>query len=106
MLRWIKQSDCLINLPKELATPPALCRKLANESKLINESKQDETPLDDVVPPGMKQEEPGDIEGLVAGATHARGTLWPKTLSSGPESGLCNQLYALVGYVLIVRQRA
>ena len=94
------------SLPKELATPPALCRKLANESKLINESKQDETPLDDVVPPGMKQEEPGDIEGLVAGATHARGTLWPKTLSSGPESGLCNQLYALVGYVLIVRQRA
>eukprot|EP00316_Scyphosphaera_apsteinii_P016466 CAMPEP_0119320650 /NCGR_PEP_ID=MMETSP1333-20130426/53019_1 /TAXON_ID=418940 /ORGANISM="Scyphosphaera apsteinii, Strain RCC1455" /LENGTH=374 /DNA_ID=CAMNT_0007327413 /DNA_START=188 /DNA_END=1312 /DNA_ORIENTATION=+ len=27
--------------------------------------------------------------------------LWPHTLSSGPESGLTNQIYALVGYVII-----
>ena len=28
--------------------------------------------------------------------------LYPHTLSSGPESGLCNQLMALVGYVLLM----
>ena len=29
--------------------------------------------------------------------------LWPATLSSGPESGLCNQIFALVGWVIIAR---
>ena len=28
--------------------------------------------------------------------------LYPHTLTSGPESGLCNQLMALVGYVLLM----
>ena len=31
--------------------------------------------------------------------------LRPYTLSSGPESGLCNQLFALIGYVVLARQR-
>ena len=31
--------------------------------------------------------------------------MWPYTLSSGPESGLCNQLYALAGYVMGVQRR-
>ena len=31
--------------------------------------------------------------------------MWPYTLSSGPESGLCNQLYALAGYVIGVQRR-
>jgi len=38
---------------------------------------------------------------LIPGFDPAKTTLWPKTLSSGPESGLCNQLFALIGYVVI-----
>jgi len=29
---------------------------------------------------------------------------WPPTLTSGPESGLCNQLYALIGWFLILNK--
>ena len=30
--------------------------------------------------------------------------LWPATLSSGPESGLCNQLYALIGWFILLSE--
>ena len=31
--------------------------------------------------------------------------LRPRTLSSGPESGLCNQLFALIGYVMMAHEQ-
>lgn len=31
--------------------------------------------------------------------------VWPATLSSGPESGLVNQLFALMGYCIIAWRR-
>ena len=31
--------------------------------------------------------------------------LMPHTLTSGPESGLCNQIYALVGYAILAKAK-
>lgn len=38
-----------------------------------------------------------------SGVEMPKRALWPATLSSGPESGLCNQIFALVGWTIIAR---